>query len=102
MKLCDKHSEQQGAFTFAVTIFVKNNTIKSNIKLIEIYEDTQNRITLIKQRACRRSMGVNKKKIVINYQFSYFSIFYLFTAHSKCLSKQMRSGKWFLLIEPTH
>lgn len=101
MKLCDKHSEQQGAFTFAVTIFVKNNTIKSNIKLIEIYEDTQNRITLIKQRACE-GRWCKQKKIVINYQFSYFSIFYLFTAHSKCLSKQMRSGKWFLLIEPTH
>lgn len=76
MKLCDKHSEQQGAFTFAVTIFVKNNTIKSNIKLIEIYEDTQNRITLIKQRACEgRWMGVNKKKSLSITSFLTFLFF---------------------------
>lgn len=80
MKLCDKHSEQQGAFTFAVTIFVKNNTIKSNIKLIEIYEDTQNRITLIKQRACEgRWMGVNKKN---RYQLPVFLLFYFLFVYS--------------------
>lgn len=73
MKLCDKHSEQQGAFTFAD---VKNNTIKSNIKLIEIYEDTQNRITLIKQRACEgRWMGVNKKKSLSITSFLTFLFF---------------------------
>lgn len=77
MKLCDKHSEQQGAFTFAVTIFVKNNTIKSNIKLIEIYEDTQNRITLIKQRACE---GCKQKKN--RYQLPVFLLFYFLFVYS--------------------